>query len=1012
MAILESTNANPKQPPEARFEQEAQSRLQSIRTLSIIIGILNGLGATGLLLLAAVQPAWQLTVPPILFALSATASFVAVQYLYPKVSGFAGSVLISVTFAIAITGTSAYLSNMGLPAAVVYLIFILMISSLQQKNWQANLLIGHGLIAAGCSALLTAFSPFEQLSIELIEIVSPAILGVLFMIYIVMLAMQFVTATLRVRLVTAFMAIVIIPLAILSLIQSRFMFNVLSDEVNRALQLAAQQTAFGIDRFMEESQRSVSEAAQFDIFTRYLSLPPDQRAGSTEETEMRLTLRVLDANELNSTVYLSSYALLERNGDVSFDTMGDRILSRFSPDSLRAMGIDVEAILQDETTNESGQDYFEVPLRSGSPFVSHLTVKNSTRGFFFVSAPVRSKETGEIIGVLRARYDGLLLQDLLKSYNGLLGSSSYAILLDDYNIRLADAYTPNFLYKSVAPLAQEDLKILKASRRLADLPAEMLATDFKDFDNILNSYSPKAPFFITQLSPGISTGDQGQIGAISAIRSMPWKVVYLRTDYNDEDLRSEQRRLTTLVTTLISVLVGFVAVAASQLLSSPIIRLTHTAQQVSQGNLEAQAPAESADEFGMLGAAFNSMTSQLRLLIEQLEERVRVRTKEIEDQNLALATRARQLQTISEVARQIVSSQELEGLLSSITQLVSERFGFYHVGVFLLEEKHEFAVLRAANSEGGQRMLARHHMLPVGKVGIVGYATGTGEPRIATDVGDDAVYFNNPDLPNTRSEMALPLKVGNQIIGALDIQSLHSNDFHMDDIELFTTLADQVAIAIYNNQLYVETVKALNEAQSLHRQYLRSEWTEDTARRKTLGYLFNQSGVAPLQTEDPLWKKVFNSGEPVYAVLPGASSAADKAVMAVPIAVRGETIGLIHVQDQGEDRLWSEDEIAVVNSIASQVAVALENARLFENTVRRAEREKKVLQITAKIRSTNDPEEMMQIAISELQQALQASRTQIYIRQGSDTTLDEGASHSNTNGRNSKSSAEKPSPEK
>ena len=129
-----------------------------------------------------------------------------------------------------------------------------------------------------------------------------------------------------------------------------------------------------------------------------------------------------------------------------------------------------------------------------------------------------------------------------------------------------------------------------------------------------------------------------------------------------------------------------------------------------------------------------------------------------------------------------------------------------------------------------------------------------------------------------------------------------------------------------------------------------------------------------------MWKKVFSSGEPVYAVLPSNNGSANHAVMAVPITIRGETIGVIHVQDQGEDRLWSEDEIAVVNSIANQVAVALENARLFENTVRRAEREKKVLQITAKIRSTNDPEEMMQIAVSELQQALNATRTQIYIR--------------------------------
>ncbi len=133
--------------------------------------------------------------------------------------------------------------------------------------------------------------------------------------------------------------------------------------------------------------------------------------------------------------------------------------------------------------------------------------------------------------------------------------------------------------------------------------------------------------------------------------------------------------------------------------------------RISSGDLEAQAPTQSADEFGMLGTAFNSMTNQLRMLINQLEGRVQARTQEIESQNIVLTHRAAQLQTVSDVARQIVSAQELETLLSSVTQLISERFGFYHVGIFLLDEIKENAVLRAANSEGGQRMLARASQL-------------------------------------------------------------------------------------------------------------------------------------------------------------------------------------------------------------------------------------------------------------------------------------------------------------
>ena len=409
-----------------------------------------------------------------------------------------------------------------------------------------------------------------------------------------------------------------------------------------------------------------------------------------------------------------------------------------------------------------------------------------------------------------------------------------------------------------------------------------------------------------------------------------------------------------------------------------------------------------ADEYGVLGAAFNTMTDQMRSLINELEDRVRARTLDMEQQNQILISRARQFQTVSEVARQIVSVQELESLLSSVTQLISQRFGFYHVGIFLLDENKEYAVLRAANSEGGKRMLARNHMLRVGRVGIVGNVTGSGAARIATDVGEDATFFNNPDLPLTRSEMALPLKFGNEVIGALDIQSDVSSAFHPDDIELFNTLADQVAIAIYNNQLFAETARALSEAQTLHRQYLHEEWGREVATRKIHGFSYSRAGVITQDTELPEWAPVLATGKPKIEVVPGANNAPNHASMMVPITVRGETLGIIHVQDIGQERFWSEDEITVVNNVASQVAVALENARLFETTVRRAEREKKVLEITALIRSTNQPERMMQIAVNELQQALQASKTQIYIRQ---QTIDK---NDEPNGGNGHTSGQKP----
>lgn len=994
MAI--SVNTTPI-PSRAIADRLAAQRVKSLRVLTITIGVLTGLAAAGLLWLYFMQHRWQTGALGLLFAITALVSLLSNAILFFRGRTFFRLLVISICFALAVTATAAFLSGPGFPAAVVYLIFALIISSMAEKDWQANTLISLGILIAGAAALLTEYSPFAQFSLPLFNTFTLLLLGSLFIMYAVMLATQFVITTLRIRLVTAFLAIVIIPLAILSVIQSRFTFSVLTNEVTQALKLTAQQTAAGVDRFMNDKQRSIMEAAQQNLFSTYLALPAQERRSSPQDFQLRTTMRIMDTNEVNSSIYISSYALLDNRGVAVYDTLLDRVTNRFSPEILRTMGIDLGALINGEGVDESAQQYFQVPYQTGATYISDVEITNSSRGFFYISAPVRNKD-GEIIGVLRARYDGLLLQDLLHSYSGQLGKNSYAILLDENNIRLADAYTPNNLYKSIAPLPAAKIEELKNKQRLPDLPAHLLSTNFTDLAKTLETFNEQNPVFQSNLSPGLKSSQQ-EIGAFSRMNTRPWKVIYLRSDYSDEALRRDQRRLATLVTVLIAALVGVIAVGASQLLSNPIIQLTRTAQKIHDGDLDAQVEAKGSDELGTLGAAFNSMTSQLRTLIAQLEDRVKARTQEIEKQNLALANRASQLQTVSEVARQIVSSQELENLLSSVTHLVSERFGFYHVGIFLLDEKREYAILRASNSAGGQKMLARQHMLPVGKVGMVGYATGTGQARIATDVGDDAIYFNNPDLPETRSEIALPLKVGDQIIGALDIQSTKPNDFQPDDIYLFSTLSDQVAIAIYNNQLYIETARALEESRSLHRKYLRSEWDTDTQQRKVLGYVYNRTGITPQQSENPLWKKVFSSGEAVFAALPGGSDVPGSAMMAVPIAVRGETIGVIHVQDQGQARLWSEDEIALVNSIASQVAGALENVRLFENTVRRAEREKKAMQITAKIRSTNNPEEMMQIALSELQQALKATRTQIYIRQDNDSAETQPAATSSDNGK-------------
>ena len=212
----------------------------------------------------------------------------------------------------------------------------------------------------------------------------------------------------------------------------------------------------------------------------------------------------------------------------------------------------------------------------------------------------------------------------------------------------------------------------------------------------------------------------------------------------------------------------------------------------------------------LLGTALRSINNALELA--RHNERSLVESnRQLSARSRDLERRSIQLQAAAEVSRTAISVREPDALLSQVTHLISAQFGFYHTGIFLLDEAGEYAILRAANSEGGQQMLEKGHSLKVGEQGVVGYVTSTGESHIILDVGTDAVHFNNPLLPETRSEMALPLKLGGQIIGALDVQSEKESAFDEGDATVLQTMADQLAIAIENARLLQETQQTVHE---------------------------------------------------------------------------------------------------------------------------------------------------------------------------------------------------------
>lgn len=369
-----------------------------------------------------------------------------------------------------------------------------------------------------------------------------------------------------------------------------------------------------------------------------------------------------------------------------------------------------------------------------------------------------------------------------------------------------------------------------------------------------------------------------------------------------------------------------------------------------------------------LQAGFMEANQNLTKALDSLEEERATLEQRVVERTRELEKKADQLNAAAYIAQQAAEFKNLDVLLPNVVQLISQEFGFYHAGIFLVTEKGDYAVLQAASSEGGKRMLERGHRLRVGAEGIVGFVAAEKRPRIALDVGADAVYFDNPDLPHTRSEIAIPLVTQHKLIGVLDVQSTEPQAFHQSDLDILQTLADQIAVAIENVRLITESQALIHELESISRESTRVSWREQL-RRKTPVFRYLPTSVQPLQTKT--------------APQQGGH------VLVVPIQFRGTTIGKITLRRKPNQPDWSNNERQLANEIAVQTALALDNARLIQKTRESAQREQMVASISNQIRETLDLETVLRTSARELQRAFDLQEAEVQLQTSQGDTLED-----------------------
>jgi len=391
----------------------------------------------------------------------------------------------------------------------------------------------------------------------------------------------------------------------------------------------------------------------------------------------------------------------------------------------------------------------------------------------------------------------------------------------------------------------------------------------------------------------------------------------------------------------------------------------------------------------LISVTFTQFYQNLGKLITSTSEKSE--TLVSDNQNLALKLaefekmsdrRKSRLVTTRQIARELSQQSDLDKLLHDSVELIRSQLGYFHAGIFLTDDRNENAILRAATGEAGRQLLEKKHRLLIRDEGLVGYVISRGEARTAFDVSDDSVKIISSALPNTRSEMAVPLRVGNRIFGALDVQSDQIEAFNEEDIDVLQSISDQLAVAI-DKTAQLQTLKQkVSDLEEGYRSYTRGIWQAHLkGSKKQLNYVYKQDTLGTDYQKSDIVDDALLRGEPIIAAPKAVEDSEEmESEVAVPITLRNQSLGVLNIKYKG--KTVPSEMVALVNNASDRLALALENARLLEQIQERAEREHLVSDISTKVRTAADIDTILRTTAAELGKSLGIDEVRIQLKPG------------------------------
>lgn len=747
---------------------------------------------------------------------------------------------------------------------------------------------------------------------------------------------------LSVRLTAFFIVTALVPMAIVTLLSFLFAQGSLVDQAAFKVEQETERLGQDLEVYLSQFPSDLLALSDtFPVQAIFRAIDNDGVDPASEDTygvwASRLT-QSFSAMMRNKPVY-QQLRLLDEQGDeiVRVDYYDDQV---FVP-------------WEEELVNQTKTDYFSEAkkLKQGQVYISPVSINQEYSELEKMQVPVIRFSTP--------------IFDINNQFRGVMVANVYAsAILDRLQTNVGQVYLANdegyYLFHP------DPAKTFGFQRN----------TDYKvdnDFSTILQNVTSSTEAYAERASSRREFVALKQVRFDAANPDRHWLLI--RTLSETGVIETET--ITGLVTELLgaAALVGIGALILGILLTrsitKPILAVSQAAAKLAEGdmnqeiglNLDARAVVSSRDELGTLAISFNTMTAQLREVYATLEQRV--------------ADRTQRLETIASLGEKLNTILNLDDLLAEVVIQVKERFNYYHAHIYLLDEKGERLVVAAGTGEAGAEMKAAGHSIPLNaQTSLVARAARSGEVIRVDNVRQAPDWLPNPLLPDTHSEMAVPIIVEGQVVGVLDVQEDELGGLDEGDAGLLRSLANQVAVGIRNARLFNEVNTALVEAQALQAQYVSQAWSQvQTGGRDRPWALYSREDVASLsETAMAEARKHLSADRTLTTVAIEDGQAISKAVVA-PVVVQDTPIGQMQIHGLDPGRALTEGELAMIEAVIDQVAQTAENLRLFEETQERAGREATIREITDKLRAAPNLDALLETAARELGQRLGVRHT-------------------------------------